>query len=67
MNKIGIFGGSFNPLHNGHINSMLSVKEKMQLDSIRVIPTFESPNRKKLRRSDSRSEIGNGCSWFKRS
>ena len=48
MNKVSVFGGSFNPLHMGHINSMKSVKERLGLDTIRVVPAYESPNRKKL-------------------
>lgn len=46
--KIGIFGGTFNPLHNGHIGSMKTVKEKLGLDKIRVVPAAQSPNRKKI-------------------
>lgn len=43
MSKIGIFGGSFDPIHYGHINSMHTVREKMDLDKILVMPTAESP------------------------
>lgn len=43
MDKIGIFGGSFDPIHFGHINSMNTVREKMDLDKILVVPAAESP------------------------
>lgn len=43
MDKIGIFGGSFDPIHYGHINSLNTVREKMNLDQILVVPTAESP------------------------
>ncbi|MAV90892.1 MAG: ribosome silencing factor RsfS [Bdellovibrionaceae bacterium] len=43
MDKIGIFGGSFDPIHFGHINSMTTVREKMGLDRVLVVPTAESP------------------------
>lgn len=43
MAKVGIFGGSFDPIHYGHINSMTTVREKMSLDKVLVIPTAESP------------------------
>ncbi len=43
MSKIGIFGGSFDPIHYGHINSMTTVRERMDLDKILVVPTAESP------------------------
>lgn len=41
--KIGIFGGSFNPPHTGHINSMLTVAKKCGLKQIRIIPTSQNP------------------------
>jgi len=43
MSKIGIFGGSFDPIHFGHINSLTTVREKMELDQVLVVPTAESP------------------------
>lgn len=44
-NKIGIFGGSFDPIHFGHLNSMESVAERFGLDKIKAIPTFRGPLR----------------------
>ena len=41
--KIGIFGGSFNPPHMGHINSMQTVLKKTGLDKILVIPNAQNP------------------------
>lgn len=43
--KIGIFGGSFNPVHNGHIRLALFYKEKLQLDLILVIPANIPPHK----------------------
>ena len=36
-------GGSFNPLHLGHINSLLTVKRKFQLDKILIVPAYHPP------------------------
>lgn len=36
--KIGIFGGSFNPVHNGHIFIAKYIMEKKSLDKIIFIP-----------------------------
>jgi len=44
-NKIGVFGGTFSPIHFGHINSILNVKEKMKLDEVKVIPAFQAPGK----------------------
>lgn len=41
--KIGVFGGSFNPPHAGHLNVVSSVIQKMGLDKILVIPSFQNP------------------------
>ncbi len=48
LKKIGIFGGTFNPIHFGHINSILSVKEKMNLDAVKVIPAHQAPGKELL-------------------
>ena len=41
--KIGIMGGSFNPPHLGHINSLQTVHKKFLLDWIYIVPVFKSP------------------------
>lgn len=41
--KIGIFGGSFNPPHMGHINSLNTVLKKAGLDRIHIIPAVQNP------------------------
>ena len=41
--RVGIFGGSFNPPHMGHINSLLTVQKKAGLDKVHVIPAAQSP------------------------
>ncbi len=44
--KIGIFGGTFNPLHKGHLEIAKVVKETMSLDEVWLIPTFKTPNKR---------------------
>lgn len=36
--KIGVFGGSFNPIHNGHIQIVLEAIKILNLDRIIVVP-----------------------------
>ncbi|MBX2988170.1 MAG: nicotinate (nicotinamide) nucleotide adenylyltransferase [Bdellovibrionaceae bacterium] len=43
MKRIGIFGGSFNPPHMGHVNSLQTVLKKMGLDRIHVVPSNQNP------------------------
>ena len=40
---IGIFGGAFDPIHKGHIESLKSVTEKLNLSKVLVIPNKVSP------------------------
>ena len=46
--KIGIFGGSFNPPHNMHLNIALELLKNNYLDKIIYIPTGDSYNKKGL-------------------
>ena len=40
---IGIFGGSFDPIHKGHIESLKSVIKQLNLSKVLVIPNKVSP------------------------
>lgn len=44
--RIGIFGGSFNPVHHGHVKIALQAVERFELDKLIVVPAFESPFKK---------------------
>lgn len=43
--KIGIFGGAFNPVHNGHIHLMNCYLNQLELDKIILIPTAVPPHK----------------------
>jgi nicotinate-nucleotide adenylyltransferase len=42
---IGIFGGTFDPVHYGHLRSALEVKEAFGLTEIRLLPSAQPPHR----------------------
>jgi len=41
--KIGLFGGSFNPIHKGHLKSIQSIAKEFALDRVFVIPSNQNP------------------------
>jgi len=41
--KVGIFGGTFNPIHYGHLRAAEEVREKAALDKILFIPSGRPP------------------------
>lgn len=56
--KTGIFGGAFNPVHNGHVNLAREAVHQLKLRRLIVIPTYESPHKTtKLALFDDRAEM----------
>ena len=45
MIKIAFFGGSFDPVHNGHIQIAHAVSEQFALDQFVFIPAFHAPHK----------------------
>lgn len=41
--KLGIFGGTFNPIHYGHLRAAEEVREKLGLGNILFIPSYNPP------------------------
>jgi nicotinate-nucleotide adenylyltransferase len=46
MKKIGIFGGTFNPPHSGHLIVAESVCDQLNLDKLFFVPSYISPHKK---------------------
>ncbi len=40
MNKILVFGGTFNPVHNGHVYMCREIADQIKADKTLIIPTY---------------------------
>lgn len=43
--RIGLFGGTFNPIHRGHLKAAEIVQKRLLLDKILFIPSYISPHK----------------------
>ena len=43
MTRIGVFGGQFDPPHNGHVMVARSARDQLRLDRLLVVPTGHRP------------------------
>lgn len=44
--RIGLFGGTFNPIHQGHLRAGEQVRERFNLDKVLFIPSFLPPHKR---------------------
>lgn len=51
--KIGILGGSFDPIHNGHLAIAESAYRDFSLDEVWFVPAGHSPNKKEADMTDA--------------
>lgn len=45
LTRVGLFGGSFDPVHNGHLALAQHAREQARLDSVWFIPTAVQPHK----------------------
>lgn len=46
LKKIGVIGGTFDPIHNGHLTAAENVREALGLDKVIFMPTGHTPYKK---------------------
>ena len=47
MKPIGVFGGTFDPVHYGHLRTAFEMLEALQFDEVRFVPCGDPPHRGK--------------------
>jgi nicotinate-nucleotide adenylyltransferase len=57
MSKVGIFGGTFDPIHLGHLITAQSVREIRGLDKVIFIPAFISPHKSEVKTSSPEDRL----------
>ena len=43
--RLGLFGGSFNPIHNGHLHLAEAAKDALRLSGVMLMPAGEAPHK----------------------
>lgn len=55
--RIGILGGSFDPVHNGHLHMAQSAYEQFHLDKVWLLPNGHAPHKDELRMAEAKHRM----------
>ncbi len=55
--KIGLYGGTFDPVHNGHVKVAQTAKNRLQLDKIIFIPAGDPPHKTDKQITDKKHRL----------
>lgn len=45
MQRIGVFGGTYDPVHNGHLHTAVALVERLDLARLHMVPCFQPVHR----------------------
>ena len=46
LQRIGVYGGTFDPIHNGHLRVAAAILENLALDQLLFVPAFVPPHKR---------------------
>ena len=55
--SIGLYGGFFNPFHNGHLHVMQTSLQSLKLEKLVVLPTYHNPLKSNSHTNSIRQQI----------
>ena len=58
--RVGLLGGSFNPIHLGHLRAAEEVREALKLDLVYFVPAALPPHKSPDGTRSARASAGDG-------
>lgn len=55
--RIGLYGGSFDPVHRGHLHAARAAREAFDLDRVVFVPAAQSPHKLSTKTADARHRV----------
>jgi nicotinate-nucleotide adenylyltransferase len=55
--RIGLFGGTFDPIHMGHLLIAEAAREQLRLDQVRFIPAATAPHKLEQQATDGKQRL----------
>ncbi|MGK0189436.1 MAG: nicotinate-nucleotide adenylyltransferase [Verrucomicrobiales bacterium] len=55
--KVALFGGTFDPIHDGHLFIASEAQRQCNLDEVIIIPCWQSPHKPGIKATDSRHRV----------
>ncbi len=57
MTRVGLFGGSFDPIHNGHLRVAEEVREHFDLEKLHFVPAFAQPLKQGIKAAPAQDRL----------
>jgi len=55
--RVGVFGGSFDPIHHGHLEIARAARDRHDLDRLIFVPAYQQPHKRALPRASGADRV----------